>query len=54
MPWTGNETVLDALEHAVDWSPTADPKQINLVRPQRNGKPARIYKVDLEAIQEKG
>src|SRR5262249_25132156 len=27
---------------------------IRLVRPGRNGKPSKVYKVDLEAIQEKG
>jgi protein involved in polysaccharide export with SLBB domain len=54
MPWTGNETVLDALQYAAGLLYTADPKQITLVRPARGGKPARIYPVDLEAIQEKG
>ena len=34
--------------------PTAEPKDIHLVRPGRGGKPARVYKVDLAAIQEKG
>ena len=34
--------------------PTAEPKEIRLVRPGRDGKPAKVYKVDLEAIQEKG
>ena len=54
LPWTGNETVLDVLQFAAGLISTADPKQISLVRPARGGKPARIYKVDLEAIQEKG
>src|SRR5262249_37823006 len=54
LPCTGNETVLDALERAGGLLPTADPKQIRLVRPERGGKPAKIYNVDLEAIQEKG
>jgi polysaccharide export outer membrane protein len=53
-PWTGNETVLDAIEHAGGLVASADPKNIRLVRPGRNGKPSRIYKVDLEAIREKG
>ena len=43
MPWTGNETVLDALQYAGGLLSTADPKQITLVRPARGGKPARIY-----------
>jgi hypothetical protein len=54
MPSTGRETVLDVLQYGGGLLPTADPKQISLVRPQRGGKPARIYKVDLEAIQERG
>ena len=54
MPWTGRETVLDVMQYGGGLLPTADPKQISLVRPERGGKPARIYKVDLEAIQEKG
>ena len=54
LPHTGNETVLDALQYADGLLPTADPKQIRLVRPQRGGKPAKVYKVDLEAIQERG
>jgi protein involved in polysaccharide export with SLBB domain len=54
LPCTGRETVLDVLQYGGGLLPTADPKQISLVRPQRGGKPARIYKVDLQAIQERG
>ena len=54
LPWTGNETVLDALQYAGGLMPTAEPKDIRLVRPGRDGKPARVYKVDLAAIQERG
>ena len=54
LPWTGNETVLDVLQYAGGLLPTAEPKDIRLVRPGRGGKPAKIYKVDLAAIQEKG
>jgi hypothetical protein len=46
--------VLDALQFGNGLLQIADPKQISLVRPERGGKPARIYKVDLEAIQERG
>jgi protein involved in polysaccharide export with SLBB domain len=53
-PCTANETVLDALQFAGGLLPTAEPKDIRLIRPARGGKPARIYKVDLAAIQEKG
>jgi hypothetical protein len=54
LPWTGNETVLDALQHAGGLMTTAEPKDIRLVRPARGGKPARVYKVDLASIQERG
>ncbi len=54
LPCTGNETVLDALQYAGGLLPTAEPKDIRLIRPGRGGKPTKVYKVDLEAIQEKG
>ena len=54
MPWTGNETVLDALQYAGGLLSAAEPKDIRLVRPARGGKPARVYKVDLDAIQNRG
>jgi len=54
LPWTGNETVLDALQYAGGLLSSAEPKDIRVVRPARGGKPARVYKVDLDAIQNKG
>ena len=42
------------LTRRADCLPTAEPKDIRLVRPGRDGKPAKIYKVDLEAIRERG
>ena len=54
MPWTGNETVLDALQYAGGLTSAGEPKDIRLVRPGRGGKPERIYKIDLAAIQERG
>jgi protein involved in polysaccharide export with SLBB domain len=54
LPSTGNETVLDALNFAGGLIATAEPNAIRLVRPARGGKPARVYKVDLEAIRDKG
>jgi protein involved in polysaccharide export with SLBB domain len=54
IPCTGNETILDALQHAGGFLPTAEPKDIRLIRPARGGKPTRVYKVDLTAIEEKG
>lgn len=52
--WTGNETALDALQLAGGLLPTAEPRDIRLVRPGRGGKPAKVYRVDLAAIREKG
>ena len=46
LPWTGNETVLDALNYAGGFIPIADPENIRLVRPGRDGKPPRVYPVD--------
>ena len=54
LPFTGHETVMDALDYAGGLLPTAEPKDIRLVRPARGGKPAKTYKVDLEAIRAKG
>jgi protein involved in polysaccharide export with SLBB domain len=54
LPWTGRETVLDALNHAGGLITTAEPKNIRLVRPARGGKPTKIYSVDFEAIRDKG
>jgi protein involved in polysaccharide export with SLBB domain len=54
LPITGLETVLDALQYAGGLLPTAESKDIRLVRPARAGKPARVYMVDLQAINERG
>jgi protein involved in polysaccharide export with SLBB domain len=54
LPVTGKETVLDALHFAGGLLPTAEPKDIRLVRPARGGKPEHVYKVDLEAIMQRG
>ncbi|WP_168222168.1 polysaccharide biosynthesis/export family protein [Aquisphaera giovannonii] len=54
LPCTGRETVLDALQYGGGLLPTADPKDIRLVRPARGGKPAKVYKVDLEGIRDRG
>lgn len=54
LAWTGNETVLDALQFAGGLLPTAEPKDIRLVRPARGAQPAKAYKVDLDAIQNQG
>jgi protein involved in polysaccharide export with SLBB domain len=54
LPWTGQETVLDALQFAGGLVSTAEPKDIRLIRPAQGGKPTRVYKVDLEAIRDKG
>jgi len=54
IPSTGNETVLDALQYAGGLLNTADRKNIRLVRPGRDGKTGKVYKVDLEGIEERG
>jgi len=54
LPATGRETVLDAIQYAGGLDPNADPKSLRLVRPARGGKPAKVYPIDLEAIQVRG
>ena len=54
MPKHRKETVLDAIDYAGGLLPTAEPKGVRLVRPARGGQPAKVYNVDLKAIQEKG
>lgn len=53
-PCTGRETVLDAIHNSGGMMPTADPRNIRLIRPARGGKKERVYPIDLEAIVEKG
>ncbi len=48
---TGSETVLDAIQHSGGLLPSADDTNITLVRPSREGKPARTYKIDYAAIK---
>jgi protein involved in polysaccharide export with SLBB domain len=50
LPITGKETVLDALNYAGGLVPSAEPNDIHLYRPARGGKPAKDYKIDLDAI----
>ena len=50
LPFTGRETVLDALNYAGGFVPTAEPADIHLYRPARGGKPAKDYKIDFDAI----
>jgi protein involved in polysaccharide export with SLBB domain len=54
IPWTGNETALDALQYAGGFINTADPRNVRLIRPGRGGAPAKVYRIDLEAIRERG
>ncbi len=51
LPWTGAETVLDALQYAGGLTATAEPKDIHLYRPARAGKPTKDYPIDLDAIR---
>ena len=54
LPITGRETVLDALQYAAGLVGPRDGAEIRLVRPERNGKPARTYPVDLAGIIDRG
>jgi polysaccharide export outer membrane protein len=54
LPFTGHETVLDALNYAGGIAPTADPHDIRLIRPARGSKPPRTYPIDFDAIMMKG
>lgn len=54
LPHTGNETVLDALQYGGGLTGTGDPGNIKLVRPGRDGKPGKVYQVDLAGIRDRG
>ena len=54
IPFTGRETVLDALQFAGGIVSDGDPGSVQLVRPARGKKPARVYPIDLAAIQSRG
>jgi polysaccharide export outer membrane protein len=49
LPFTGHETVLDALQYAGDLVPGADQNNIHLVRPIHGGK-SKVYRIDLKAM----
>ena len=49
-PWTGIDTVLDALNYAGGLREFADTKSMRLIRPARGEVPEKAYKVDLDAI----
>jgi protein involved in polysaccharide export with SLBB domain len=51
LPFTGQETVLDVLNYAGGFIPVSDQKNIHLYRPARGGKPAKVYAVDIDAIE---
>ena len=50
LPFTGKETVLDALNFAGGLIPTAEPTDIHLYRPARGDQPTRDYRIDHAAI----
>jgi protein involved in polysaccharide export with SLBB domain len=54
LPFTGNETVLDALNYAGGLADTADPANIRLVRPARGDTPAKVYRINYDAIVNEG
>jgi protein involved in polysaccharide export with SLBB domain len=53
-PCAGSETVLDAIVHAGGLLASANPNDIILVRPGRDGGKPRVYPVDLEDIRDRG
>ena len=53
-PFTGNETVLDAIQFAKNLSPNADPETLRIVRPAWGKKPAQIHPINLNAIRNHG
>ena len=50
LPFTGKETVLDALNFAGGLIPTAEPTDIHLYRPTRGDQPTHDYPIDYAAI----
>ena len=50
LPFTGKDSVLDALNYAGGFVGSAEPKDVHLYRPAHGGKPARDYWIDIEAI----
>jgi polysaccharide export outer membrane protein len=54
IPWTGHDSVADALNYAGGLLNVGDRRNIRLIRPGCGGKPAKIYKVDWEGILERG
>ena len=50
LPWTGNETVLDALQFAGGLDPNSNASNVQLARPSRGKKPAKVHQIDLKAI----
>ncbi len=51
LPYTGKETVFDAVNFAGGLLTWADRHNIRLYRPARGGKPARSYRIDYNAIE---
>ncbi len=50
LPFTGKETVLDAITYAGGLIPTAEPTDIILYRPGRGDIPSKNYKINYNAI----
>ena len=50
LPFTGKETVLDAMNFAGGMIPTAEPTDIHLYRPARGDQPAHDYPINYAAI----
>jgi len=50
LPFTGKDTVLDALNYAKGLIPSAEPTDIHLYRPACGDKPAKEYRIDHATI----
>jgi len=51
LPWTGRDTVLDAINYAGGLLPHSAEQKILLFRPARGNQPIREYEVDFTAVQ---
>lgn len=51
LPFTGRETVLDAINYAGQLTSAGNPKDIILARPSPNNQPPKHIPIDLESIQ---